>query len=48
MNPKRRHQRTGELTISIVVKDGKQNILEFKEKKVSALDEVLETLKRKL
>lgn len=41
-------KRDGELRIDVTLKEGNTPILEFREKKVSALEEVIEMLKRKL
>lgn len=48
MIKKRKNHGEGRLTVDVILKDGDRTILEFRKKKASALEEVLETLKRKL
>ncbi len=41
-------RKEGVFLFDLVVRDGNTRILEFREKRLSALDEVLEMLRRKL
>lgn len=41
-------KKDGRVTFDLVVRDGNNRIIDIKEHKLSALEEVLETMKRKL